>query len=349
MGSCPCIELNSSEEHYHTHDFDTVCFKDDDFTDVKQIISDKQITNRLLNYIYGKTNEYDSNVIMSIFYIIYYAYCKHYDIMMTKDAILSQFFLLFGECENVDVFQKNREKTVIEYHANRNIDENKLKELPKCFVEKIDLSTIDIDIDDDNKQNVKNVVESCNMATNVAYMCALKERAIFEFHTMCKIPRFSINASKKEIKNIIKLMKAFIDIKRNPISDKTDIKYKKYRMLTKYVLLIEKIYDMHYKKIIDYSFFNDLVQKSNRSGQVVSGYINNLENAKDCGTVNIKRIIRGRMCDDLIYTNFLVCIPYENKKLLWTTAYSYPKNDSVIPHEGKHNTEKKYGVEIYKC
>jgi len=313
MGSAICGQYENIDNEQ--------LFNNDDFTYDKQLIPN--ISKVLYEYM-DMNSEFKENndVIKSIYYVILSAYYLHSDIMMTKDAILSQFFLLFSSCDECNVFSKNK-TVVIDITVKDTLNSEELRTLPMNFVNREDL--LDTGIDD--VDNVINVLKTCDVSTNIAYMSALKHRISYHLYTRCKVPNFSINCTKEEMTNVIKLMKSFMNMRINSESDMLENGLENYNILLKYVVLIEKIYDMCYNKRVDRRFFKKLIEQSDICGRL-DGYVSAFKEAKDHGTVNIERVIGDTKYLDLEYTHFLICVPYKNNKLLWTTAYSYPKIDT---------------------
>jgi len=271
------------------------------------------------------------NCRMSIFDIIYECYNKHLDIKMTKDAILSQFFLIFFECEKNDVFKKKSEKVQIIVEVQENMTKEELKLLPLQFTQQLNMSSIDIN--NINDEEIKDIIKNCSISTNVACMCALSKRINYTCETLCKVPEFEILSTKEEIERIINLMDRFMCIELNDGQQRSEY----YEMLKDYVILIKNIYEMYYNNNKNERFFRNLIQKNNESGCIVSGFIVGLMDVKNEGTVNVNRICYEKKYDDLIYNCFLLGIECVDNTVLWTTSYSHPMYDTTDEKYNKNN------------
>jgi hypothetical protein len=265
----------------------------------------------------------------SIYDIIYTAYNKHYDIILSLDAVVSQFFSIFQMCEKERVFGEITSKKNIIVKCQYTMTKEELKNLPYSFINQIDLSVFGLERYSDG---FKEIMSKFSVGTIIFELAGMGERFEYIAHTFCRNPNINIDAEEKRVREVLGVMYMFCKI---PTTTNMNWSQKKnHDMIIKYAELIRKIYEAQYKNNKDESYFYNLIQKNNGSGGPVSGTITSMESAPPYVQLNVKRTFGlsaenpSKRFPDLIYQSKLVT---ENKNgmLYWNVFAKTPDKDTT--------------------
>jgi hypothetical protein len=230
-----------------------------------------------------KTNkngeEYLSTNPSSIYDIIVEAFKQHRDVVLTLDAVVSQFFSIFETCEKNNIFEKNPKKEKIIVCVGGTLSEEKLKELPTHFAKKIDLKAFGLN---QFVKTFQTVMSKVNLGACIFTLAGMAERYEYICHTMCKNPDITIKSTKEDVEMLLTIMKAFSTLKLNKGQ-------KLPKEMSFFCTLIQKIYEKQFLDKIDEKFFLDLIQPGGASGGPVMGNILCLSATKSECSVSVLR------------------------------------------------------------
>jgi hypothetical protein len=250
---------------------------------------------------------FDSIKSTSIFDIIYNAYNNHYDIVLSLDSVISQFFSIFQVCEKERVFGDITSKKNIIVPVQYTMTKKELEDLPHNFIGNIDLSVFGLEQYTDS---FKRIMGQFSTGVVIFALSGMSERLEYTAHTYCKIPEIKIDAEDKKVREILGLMYLFLKI---PTRDEMNYSQRnKHNMIIKYVELIRKIYDAQFQNKKDEEYFYNLIQKNNGSGGPVTGTITFMESAPSYVQLNVKRTFGesstnpSKRFPDLIYQSKLI-------------------------------------------
>jgi hypothetical protein len=270
---------------------------------------------------------FDSIKGTSIFDIIYDAFNKHYDVTLSLDAIISQFFSIFELCEKHNVFGETSQKELVTVIVDRQMNEKELEQLPKQFIDKINLKAYDLE---KYSELLHKVMGNKKIGTHIFALAGMSKRYEFLAHTLCKNPNITIDAKENEVKDVLNLMYQFTNLPVASKKSKSDYEYDKYYEALKfYYLLMNKIYEKQYLGRDDAKFFYNLIQKNSGSGGPVKGYIKKLESMPHTAVTKVKRQVLETSYPDLMYYGKLVT-KNVNNVLYFDVVHSVPKQDTTL-------------------
>ncbi|ATZ80720.1 hypothetical protein BMW23_0674 [Bodo saltans virus] len=276
-------------------------------------------------------NEFNSYDGTSIFDIIYNAFNNHNDVVLGYDAIVSQFFSIFGKCEQEHVFGEAEIKEKIMVEVDDKMTSQQLNELPKGFLNKLNLQVYGLG---KYTNLLKNVMSKANISSHIFALSSMSNRFDYVAYTFCKNPDIKIDASQSIVSHFIDLMKIFINL---PVSKSTQ----NYEALKFYLVLITKIYEKQYLGKCDANFFHNLIQKNAGSGAPVSGHIEKLATVSHTCKLNVKRFCATIRYPDLVYYSKIITRHNnENNTLYLDTMHLCPKEDTTNSHPIKHTSDK---------
>lgn len=260
----------------------------------------------------------------SIYDIIHNAYDNHYDVVLSLDSIVSQFFSIFQMCEKERVFGDITSKKNIVVYVDYVMSRKQLEELPHSFIDKIDLSVFGLE---KYTSGFVEIMSKFSVATVIFELAGMSERLEYTAHTLCRNPDITIDAEEKRVREVLGVMYMFCKI---PVAKEMNWSQKnKYKMITKYVELIRKVYEAQYKNNKDADYFYNLIQENNSSGGPVSGTITAMESAPTHVQLNVKRTSAGKRFPDLIYQSKLIT-KQKNNILFWDVVAQIPDKDTTI-------------------
>jgi hypothetical protein len=269
---------------------------------------------------------FQSTKASSIFDIVYDAYCNHNDIILTKDATLSQFFAILEQCEKHKIFGSVKSKRDIIINVPGRMNNKQLQNLPNNFVKNIDVGVFGENLKN-KKELFLQIMKNCSLGTMIFGMAGFGKRYNYVAYTLCKVPEIQFSAPREEMAKILTVLLEFKNIKTIQLKQYSE-PWKCHKALLSYLTFLVKVYNAQYMNKKDIEYFHNLIQKNNSSGGPVTGSILDMNNCSSESQVHVKRVIENNQYPDLVYSSKLVSLKQGNN-LIFDVVSCVPENDTT--------------------